>query len=176
MPGNKGFSDVLENFVSKRFQYRTKARRETISRLAFLILKIEKNLFLNIIIQKGVVFMFSTDWIIRQVETLCQILAKMVFHKELPNYAFPEKGELSEKDELYLTLHGLLEKGKINEAEDLLFESLAPEDLGYLELALDFYTVLNHWSDEQLENRGFSREEIEEGLKDAAKLYEITLP
>lgn len=58
MPGNKGFSDVLENFVSKRFQYRTKARREIVSRLAFLILKIDKNLFLNIIIQKGVFLCF----------------------------------------------------------------------------------------------------------------------
>ncbi len=67
----------------------------------------------------------------------------------------------------------LLEQGKINEAENLLFENLDTDNKRYMELALDFYERLNNFEDDFLEENNFSREEIEEGLKEIFKKFKV---
>ncbi len=66
-----------------------------------------------------------------------------------------------------------MEQGKINEAENLLFENLDTDNKRYMELALDFYERLNNFEDDFLEENNFSREEIEEGLKEIFKKFKV---
>ena len=72
----------------------------------------------------------------------------------------------------------LLEKvnaGDIGGAEDLLFAESDPDDRRYLELAVDFYARLNDLTDAQLEAAGFGRDELEEGLRDMAGRFGVSL-
>ena len=50
-----------------------------------------------------------------------------------------------------------------------------PGDRRYLELAVDFYARLNDLTDAQLEAAGFGRDELEEGLRDMADRFGVTL-
>ena len=63
--------------------------------------------------------------------------------------------------------------GKINEAENLLFDLLYehPEP-DYFFIALDFYKELDTFTDEQLSACDFSREEIVSGLNEVIALAE----
>ena len=69
----------------------------------------------------------------------------------------------------------LLSEGKINQAEDLLFEDFDPKYNRDLMVALDFYNRLNNFDDNYLRENNFSREEIEEGLRDVVKRAGISI-
>lgn len=117
--------------------------------------------------------MFKQDWIMRQIESFAALLARMFFNKETTEYQVSQ-GEIdTETDLLYKQLCELVNDGKINEAEDLLFDKIDPNNKRYLELAIDFYSKLNALSDSFLENSNFTREEIDEGLKNVADIFGI---
>jgi hypothetical protein len=119
--------------------------------------------------------MLRNDWFMRQVESMVEVMIRMLFHKDNPDYVIRQDESSVETNLLYARLVSLLEQGRINEAEDLLFEKMDTHNDRYLELALDFYARLNRFSDEELEQGGFSREEIGEGLKECAHAFGVTL-
>lgn len=114
---------------------------------------------------------FSQDWIMRQVQMIAQMLAKILFGKETTDYIIEDEENLNGTDLLYKALSELLTKGEIGKAEDLLFEALENGGKENLEVAVDFYAKLNKYSDKELEERDFSREELEDGLRNAAALF-----
>ena len=65
--------------------------------------------------------------------------------------------------------------GDIGGAEDRLYQRAEPEDRRYLELAVDFYSRLNDLSDEQLEQGGFARDEVQDGLRNLAAQFGVSL-
>ena len=67
----------------------------------------------------------------------------------------------------------MAEEGKINEAENKLYELLDGKDMTKLHLALLFYEHLLDLPEEFLTEHGFSREEILEGVKNAADIYGV---
>lgn len=119
--------------------------------------------------------MFKQDYMMRQIETLSRAVAKLVFRKDSPAYTAGQE-QTGEADGLYFAIHTLVEQGRINEAENLLYEKSDLEDIRYLEIALDFYAGLNQLPDKVLETGGFAREEIEEGLKDIMEQFGVALP
>ena len=78
-------------------------------------------------------------------------------------------------DELHRRLLEKVNAGDIGGAEDLLFAESDPGDRRYLELAVDFYARLNDLTDAQLEAAGFGRDELEEGLRDMAGRFGVSL-
>lgn len=120
--------------------------------------------------------MFQNDYIMRQVEMLCRFLAKLIFNKETTVYevVIDEEGNITEAGLLYLDLKTMIKAGKINEAENFLFDRIeATFDKEYLEIAIDFYSQLNNLSDKFLEKNDFSREEVTQGLSRVKQLYGI---
>lgn len=120
--------------------------------------------------------MFQNDYIMRQVEMLGRFLAKMIFNKETTVYEviIDEEGNITEAGLLYLDLKTMIKEGKINEAENFLFDRIETTyDKEYLEIAIDFYSQLNNLPDEFLEEHDFSREEVMEGLSRVKQLYGI---
>ena len=117
--------------------------------------------------------MFKDDYLMRQVETLAETVAHLVFRKKSADYQPGE--EHSAADDLYFQLHTLVEQGQINEAENRLYEGCDLDDVRCLEVAVDFYSHLNNLTDKQLEAGGFSREEIQEGLEDLLEQYGVSL-
>lgn len=119
--------------------------------------------------------MFQQDYIMRQIEMFARTLALLVFRKEETAYELREEEAETQKGRLYRLLRQLTEEGKINEAEDRLFEALDPEDLSLLEIAIDFYMRLNAMEEEEMERAGYSREEIQQGLTECAHFYGVDL-
>lgn len=112
--------------------------------------------------------MYEQDYIIRIITHLIQFLAKVFFGKDTITYELSGDENHKESDELHKELVVLLSSGKINEAENLLFDKLNPEDNRHIMVAIDFYQRLNELDEEFLQEHDFSRKEIEEGLRDIA--------
>lgn len=107
---------------------------------------------------------------------LCDFIAKLVFSKDTVEYVVTvdENGRYTDSGMLYLNLKQMLKDGRINEAENMLFNRIDFDlDVEYLEIALDFYSELGNMSDGFLEQNDFSREEALEGLNEVKKRYGI---
>lgn len=118
---------------------------------------------------------YEQDWILRQIKLLTASIAKIVFGKDVALYEMQNPSGQTETDMLHLYLLRLIDEGKANEAEELLFEHLKPENKEFLLLSLDFYQRLNALSDEALERMNFSRREIFDGLKEVEAIYGLDL-
>ncbi|NLX62260.1 MAG: hypothetical protein GXZ06_07135 [Tissierellia bacterium] len=119
--------------------------------------------------------MYEQDYIIRLVKNLVKFVLKAFLKKEEAKYEYTDEENLSQTDLLHRRILDLISQGKINEAENLLFEEIDPNNIKYLELAIDFYNRINEMEDEFLEENNFSRKEVEEGLKDVLKEFGINM-
>ena len=115
--------------------------------------------------------MYEEDWFMRQIKLMTAAIAKIAFGKDLALYEIQGEAGQTETDKLHLYLLRLVDNGKINEAEDLLFQSLNPANYDTLLLALDFYQRLNALPNDELERMNFSRQEILDGLQEVKTLY-----
>ena len=62
------------------------------------------------------------DFILRMINDLAKSIAFIVLGKNDIEYELPENNEYSKVDFLYVKLLELVNSGKINEAEDMLFD------------------------------------------------------
>lgn len=115
--------------------------------------------------------MFEQDYIMRLIKEMVRTLLKMLFHIDTES---PIEEMLEDREEKYVLerLLKLVDKGKINEAENQLIEILN-NDMQKLIMALLFYAYLNEKTDDFLLEHDFSREEIKSGIEDAAARYGI---
>ncbi|HHY23454.1 MAG TPA: hypothetical protein GX527_04340 [Clostridiaceae bacterium] len=117
--------------------------------------------------------MYQQDWMMRQIESMVQGIARLIFKKDTITYELIDETNYTKTDLYYKELLELLNSSKINEAENLLFERIESSDINYLTIAVDFYNRLNKLSDEQLEKSNFSRVEIKSGLEDVLKIFDL---
>lgn len=83
---------------------------------------------------------------------------------------------LSEDELLEYIIKKYISEGKINEAENILFEVIETRKTEKnLETAVLFYEKLSKWDEARLLKCNFSKLEIEQGLKDVRELYSTTL-
>lgn len=114
--------------------------------------------------------MYEQDYIIRLIREMIRAVLKLIFRIDAESLT----EEMLEDSEVKAALDGLLDmvdEGKINEAENVVYE--ITEDGGYknLETALLFYSYLNEKPDEFLEENNFSRDEVKEGLLEIISRY-----
>lgn len=121
---------------------------------------------------------FSDDYIMRQIELCTRGIAKVLFGKEDTIDAVSiEQDYVSQEGLLLRLLKKLLYEKKVNEAENVLFETIEQDpQASYLKTALAFYDELQSWTDEELQAADFSRQEIAEGLKAVYRLCQNRLP
>lgn len=117
--------------------------------------------------------MYEKDYIMRLVRDLVRFIARVFLKKDDIKYEVFDEENLSKTDLLHKQLLILMGEGKINEAENLLFEELDTSSTEYLELAVDFYNRLNEMDEDFLEESNFSRKEVEEGLRAIMKEFGI---
>lgn len=115
---------------------------------------------------------FHDDWLIKQIENMAKAIAIFICHKNTSIYTGTVDAEV-EDTALHQTLQLFLQKRDLCKAEDFLFESISTGNLQHLEIGIDFYRSLNLLTDEELEACNFTREEICDGLKTLAHIYEI---
>ena len=108
----------------------------------------------------------ASDYLMRQIEDMARLCSEVLFSKHTePLPVFDEQGNVTENGVLYGRLRMLCSGGRVNEAENLLFDRLdAPGGEALLPAAVQFYKDIQNWEDAALEQAGFSRAEIRDGL------------
>ena len=114
----------------------------------------------------------QTDYIMKQIEMISQILGKILFQAE-PSKSEIIKDNLFARDEMLKSaLRRLIDANDINGAENLFYEELeqnpTPE---MLKLGMWFYDRVNMLDDETLDECDYSRQEIVDGLQMLQKIY-----
>ena len=85
------------------------------------------------------------DHMIRNIQDVGRLIAKLLLHEQQPDYRLPENEEdYTEADKLFSTRMKLAEEGKINEAENELYMGMVEDDVDYLELGVTDGNILPH--------------------------------
>ena len=110
----------------------------------------------------------KNDFVMRQIRDMVRMLAKIVLGRDTIKYEDNEDMKFSEMSHIYTDLIRMVDEGKINEAENLLFDEINKDENKSFEMALRFYDYLNSLSDVYLEENNYSREEVNEGVQNLA--------
>ena len=117
--------------------------------------------------------MFEQDYVMRLIKEMVRAILKLLFNidKEL---ATVELLENKEEKETLKNLFDMIDDGKINEAENRLYDLTSDTDMNSLEIALLFYSYLNDKTDDFLEENDFSRNEIKLGLENVTDSFGLS--
>lgn len=114
--------------------------------------------------------MFEQDYIMRIIKEMVRAILKLLFNIDTES----PSAELLKDQQCRETLNCLLDmvdKGKINEAENMLYDLTSTGDMQNLQIALLFYSYLNDKEEAYLSEHNFSHEEVKSGLTDLAARY-----
>lgn len=117
---------------------------------------------------------FEQDYIMRQIKQMMQALAKIIFNKK-EEMEIEESGTITTGSEgKTIDLFALADSGRINEAENLLYEHLDTSDISQLKNAFAFYEHINSYQNEFLEEHDYSREEVLDGIKNISAEFGVS--
>lgn len=117
--------------------------------------------------------MYEQDYIMRLIQEMVRVILKLLFNIDTES----PSAELIEDAEEKQTLESLLDmvdEGRINEAENSLYDSIEDMNKSDMEMALLFYSYLNDKSDEFLEEHDFNRDEVKQGLECIMSRYGVS--
>jgi hypothetical protein len=113
---------------------------------------------------------FEQDYVMRLIKEMVRAILKLLFNIDTDSPT-SELLEDSEEKSTLDTLLDMVDDGKVNEAENEIYEMTENQDQNNLEVALLFYSYLNDKSDEFLEDNNFTRDEVKDGLKTIVSRY-----
>jgi len=115
---------------------------------------------------------FHQDYMMRQIQDMVRAIMRVINIKTADENeeVLPEQ-KVSEGASFLDGLKKLVDEGKINEAENRLYEALDENDPSFLKLALSFYDYMNAFPNDFLEENGYTRKEIADGIEDIAERY-----
>lgn len=108
--------------------------------------------------------MFEQDYVMRLIKEMVRAILKLLFNIDTESPTV-ELLENKEEQETLEKLLDMVDAGKINEAENRLYDLTSDTDRNSLEVALLFYDYLNEKTDDFLESNDFSRDEIKLGIE-----------
>ena len=114
--------------------------------------------------------MFEQDYIMRQIRQILKFLVKVLFNIDDTSTSL----KLIQNIEVQKTVSDLLRKiddGNINQAENEISVMTDNTTKDNLLAGIIFYSYLNEKDDDYLESYDFSREEVEDGLKNLLSKY-----
>ncbi len=117
--------------------------------------------------------MFEQDYVMRLIKEMVRAILKLLFNIDAESPTVESLEDKEEKETLE-NLLDMIDNGKINEAENSLYDLTSDTDMNSLEIALLFYSYLNDKTDDFLEKNDFSRDEIKLGLENVADRFELS--
>ena len=117
--------------------------------------------------------MFEQDYVMRLIKEMVRAILKLLFNIDTESPTV-ELLENKEEQEILENLLDMIDDGKINEAENRLYDLTSDTDVNSLEIALLFYSYLNDKTDDFLEENDFSRDEIKLGLENVADSFGLS--
>lgn len=118
--------------------------------------------------------MYEQDYIMRLIKEMVRAILKLIFHIDSES-SIEQMLEDSEEKTTLDALLDLVEEGKINEAENMVFEITEDADYKNLKAAILFYSYLNDRSNDFLQENDFSRDEIRYGISSIADIFKSNL-
>ena len=117
------------------------------------------------------------DFLMRQFMLLARFLSQVFFKKMMvgqEQIVFYDHKTALRNEDLSDELRALIESGRVNEAENRLFQVFEqePSEENFA-TAVDFYGELMHWDEIELRENNFSRDEIGSGFHDICEMYGI---
>ncbi len=110
------------------------------------------------------------DYVMKMIHQLIEVLLRDIF-KGKEKVLEESINKSQEQTEKYDKMKMLVDNYEINQAENLLFDNIDIDNIEDLKLALLFYQYINDKDNEFLKKSNYSREEIEQGIKDISKKY-----
>ena len=117
--------------------------------------------------------MFEQDYVMRLIKEMVRAVLKLLFNIDTESPTVELLEDKEEKETLE-NLLDMIDDGKINEAENSLYDLTSDTDMNSLEIALLFHSYLNDKTDDFLEENDFSREEIKLGLENVADRFGLS--
>ncbi len=112
--------------------------------------------------------MLEQDYIMRMIHEMIRAILKILFNIDSCSQT-EEVLESAEQREKLETLKDMVDAGRIDEAENELYNIMEEAGKNDYKIALLFYAYLNEQTDEFLESNNFSRDEVKMGVKDVAE-------
>lgn len=109
------------------------------------------------------------DYIMRMIKEIARVLFSLMLGKPYQQVELPKENKYSVSGRDMDDFRTMVDQGKINEAENILLESLDYENPGELETAILFYEYVSEKGEEFLERNNYSLEEALDGLRQLAK-------
>ena len=124
-------------------------------------------------------YYYEKDYIMRLIHGIARVLARMLFGRDMDDEGelVQVMGEACRESCDYL--RRMVESGRINAAEEKLFdllETAAWDERQKAALIISFYDDVNNRDDAFLARANFTREEIIGGLEDAMKAIRMDIP
>lgn len=116
---------------------------------------------------------FEQDYVMRLIKEMVRTILKLFFNIDAESPTV-ELLEDKEEKEVLGNLLDMIDAGKINEAENILYDLINEADMNSLKVALLFYSYLNDKTDDFLEVNGFNRNEIKLGIEKVADSFGLS--
>lgn len=117
--------------------------------------------------------MFEQDYVMRLIKEMVRTILKLLFNIDTESPTV-EMLENKEEQKTLESLLDMIDTGKINEAENRLYDLIDNEDVKNILIALLFYSYLNEKTDSFLEENDFSRDEIRLGLENVTDNFGLS--
>ena len=114
------------------------------------------------------------DYIMRMIKEIARVLASVMLGKKYVQVELPVESKYQISGDKLHHLKTMVDQGEVNEAENELYVGMVEDDVDYLELALTFYLYLNDMDGDFLDDNGYSREEVLDGMKELASDWGVT--
>ncbi|MDE6889912.1 MAG: hypothetical protein K2P45_14975 [Eubacterium sp.] len=115
-------------------------------------------------------FQDEKDYLMRIIKEVISILISLTLGKKYTQVELPDENKYDLSDEDLSSLKAMIDRGEINEAENMLLsDGTTPIDRQSIAKLIFFYEYTSQKSDRFLQEHNYTREEVLEGLKLLAK-------
>ena len=108
-------------------------------------------------------FTDEKDYIMRIIKEMVRVLFSLIFGKKYVSVELENKYEVSGKN--LKDFLDMIDSGEINEAENILLDSIDYTDRNEVMAAALFYQYLSEKDSEFLKNNNYTKEEVMSGFK-----------
>ena len=108
-------------------------------------------------------FTDEKDYIMRMIKEMVRVLFSLIFGKKYVSVELENKYEVSGKN--LKDFLDMIDSGEINEAENILLDSIDYTDRNEVMAAALFYQYLSEKDSEFLKNNNYTKEEVMYGFK-----------
>lgn len=109
------------------------------------------------------------DYIMRMIKEMVRVLFSLMLGKQYTQVELPGENRFSVSGKNLGDLKEMADRGKINEAENLLLENLDYENKEEVTAAVLFYEYVGQMEEGFLKKNGYSLEEVYDGLMQIAR-------